>query len=142
MAASEDDPAPVPAVVARRLAAAAERLLSAWGSFAAGPRQRLVERIAAASAERVAQAPLGIEGAARDAMNILVSQWAASLAGSDGPIPVEALHAAFLAIDGAQRWPDQFLETRPTSAFRDELRRALPRPLPPAAPLDMPEQPL
>jgi len=138
----DDDPAPVPAVVARRLAAAAERQLSAWGSFGGEQRPRLVERIAAASAERVARAPLDIDGSAREGMSTLVGRWAAALAGHDGSIQVEALHAAFLAVDGAQRWPDQFLETHPAPAFRDELRRALPRPLPPPAPLDMPEQPL
>src|SRR5262245_48991233 len=109
----EDDPTPVPAIVARRLAAAAERLLSAWGSFPADQRPRLVERIAAASAERVAQSPLDVEGAARDGLGTVVSQWAVALADGDRPLPVEALRAAFLAIDGAQRWPDQFLETRP-----------------------------
>jgi hypothetical protein len=136
----EDDPAPVPAIVARRLAVSVERLLSAWGNFAVERRQRLVERLAAASAERAAQAPLHVESAAREAVDVLVSQWAAALADGDRPIPVEALRAAFLAIDGAQRWPEQFLEVPPVPAFRDELRRALPRALPAAAPLDMPEQ--
>ena len=138
----EDDPTPVPAIVARRLAAVAERLLSAWGSFAPDQRPRLVEMIAVVSAEWAAQSPLDVEGAARDGMSTLVSRWAVALADGDRPVPVEALRAAFLAIDGAQRWPNQFLEARPVQAFRDELRRALPQPLPSPAPLDMPEQPL
>jgi hypothetical protein len=138
----EDDPTPVPAIVARRLAAAAERLLSAWGSFPADQWPSLVERIAAASTERAAKSPLDVEGAAREGMSMLVSRWAVSFADGDRPSPVEALRAAFLAIDGAQRWPGQFLEARPVQPFRDELRRALPQPLPSPAPLDMPEQPL
>jgi hypothetical protein len=123
----EDESTPM--MVARRGDAAAERLLSAWGSFAPDWRQRLAARIAAAAG-------------GPEAMDALISGWGRVLADGDRPIPTDALRAAFLAVDGAQRWPDQFLETHPTQAFRDELHRALPWPLPPAAPLDMPEQPL
>src|SRR5262249_36331470 len=140
--ASEDDAAPVSAIAARRLALPAERLLSAWGGFAADRLPRIVQRLAAASAGRAADAALDPEGAAREAMSILVSRWAVAIADGGSPIPPEALRAAFLAIDGAQRWPDQFLEVPPARAFRDELCRALPLALPAAAPLDMPEQPL
>jgi hypothetical protein len=138
----EDDPAPVPAIVARRLAVSAERLLSAWGNFAADRRRRLTDRIAAASADRAAEAPLDVEGAARETMSALVARWAAALSDRARPVPEEALRAAFLAIDGAQRWSEQFLEVPPAQAFRDELHRALPQALPPATPLEMPEQPL
>jgi hypothetical protein len=72
-------------------------------------------------------------------MASLVSQWAAHL-GLDAIVTQDALRAAFLAIEGAHRWPGQFLEAPTDADFREALRRALPRSLPPAAPLDMPEQ--
>lgn len=74
-------------------------------------------------------------------MATLVSQWAVRLA-IDGPVTQDALRAAFLAVEGAHRWSGQFLETPTDPDFREALCRALPRSLPPLAPLDMPEQPL
>lgn len=105
---------------------APESELAGWGDFAPDWRRGLAERIATA----------------REGLNGLVSEWAAALADGDDRVSPDALHAAFLAIDGARRWPGQFLAAHPDQAFREELYRALPRPLPPAAPLDMPEQPL
>lgn len=106
--------------------AAAAKQLEAWGDFAPDWQRGLAERI----------------GLAREGLEGLISVWAAALAGGDDRFSRDALRAAFLAIDGARRWPGQFLETHPDEAFSEELYRALPRPLPPAAPLDMPEQPL
>jgi hypothetical protein len=125
--------------VARRRTAAAGRLLPAWGAFAPDWRQRLAGRIAAACASSSVRDD---ETAAQAALDALVARWAAALAGGGEPIPPAALRAAFLAIDGAGRWPDQFLEVRPDGAFLEALRGALPQPLPSPAPLDMPEQPL
>jgi len=105
---------------------APETELAAWGDFAPDWQRRLADRIRSG----------------REGLNGLVSAWAAVLAGAGDRLPPDALRAAFLAIDGARRWPGQFLEARPDDVFRAELHRALPRPLPPAAPLDMPEQPL
>ncbi len=139
----EDDLSSVPSIVARRLAIAAERRLAAWGPFEPDWQRRLVGAVTAAAAESAASPPYDADRAAREALDGLLARWAASLASDDGgPVPVDALRAAFLAIDGARRWPDQFLETQPESNFRDDLRRALPRPLPTGAPLEMPEQPL
>jgi len=138
----EDDLTPIPTIIAKRLAIAAERLLMAWGAFEADWQRRLVERITAAAAEAAAQPPRDADRAAREALDILLARWASALAEDAGPAPIDALRAAFLAIDGARCWPDQFLEARPGQDFRQDLRRALPRPLPAGAPLEMPEQPL
>lgn len=105
---------------------APETELAAWGDFAPDWQRRLAERISSAG----------------EGLNGLVSAWAAALAGAGDRLPLDALRAAFLAIDGARRWPGQFLDVRPDAAFREELYRALPRPLPVGAPLEMPEQPL
>jgi hypothetical protein len=134
----EADPAAMPAATARRFAAAVERLLSAWGDFPPAVRQRLVARAIADIPRPVNDA----RQAARQAMTVLVARWSASLATALAPIPSEELRAAFLAIDGARRWPEQFLDSSASPAFRDALRRALPRPLPAETPLEMPRQPL
>ncbi|HKU96544.1 MAG TPA: hypothetical protein VJR58_14775 [Vineibacter sp.] len=105
---------------------ALETELAAWGDFAPDWQHKLAERI----------------GPAREGLSGLVSAWAETLADGDGRLSPDALRAAFLAIDGARRWPTQFLAIRPDDAFRAELYQAVPQPLPSAAPLDMPEQPL
>ena len=130
------DDAPRMQGLTARLATAAEALLSAWGDFAPDARRRLVERIVAAAA----RSPPDVDKAAREALDDLVARWVASLAAETEKLPVEALRAAYLAIDGARQWPDCFLDTGRHDAFRDALRRALPRALPEVAPLDMPEQ--
>ncbi|HJQ59938.1 MAG TPA: hypothetical protein VJ890_23735 [Vineibacter sp.] len=139
MTAPQNEPAVVPLIVDPRLSAAAERMLSAWGEFAPAHRQRLVARIAAAASTG---APTDPDKQAYAAMESLLVPWAQALAGEGDAMSIEALRAAFLAIDGARRWPEQYVETSVSPAFRDELCRAVPRPLPAAAPLDMPEQPL
>ncbi len=120
----------------------AERLLAEWGSFPPECRRRLVSRILAETGAVSARSPSRQpKEAVAEAMASLVSQWAARLA-IDGPVTQDALRAAFLSVEGAHRWSGQFLESPTDPAFGEALRRALPRPLPPAAPLDMPEQPL
>lgn len=104
-----------------------DALLSEWGSF--DPVHRAA--IAARHAGGAEQAPA--------AFAALVARWAAALRPGSPP-PAAALRAAFLAIDGARRWPEQFLNTSPDPAFAAEIAAALPRPLPEPAPLSMPEQ--
>ncbi|TXL72850.1 hypothetical protein FHP25_24095 [Vineibacter terrae] len=141
-APGDNEHSPVPAIVAGPLAMSIDRLLSAWGAFALDRQKRLVERVAAACAAPAARSQHDSDKLARDALNTLVARWAAALGDRNGRLPAEALRAAFIAIDGARRWPDQFLATIPAEDFRRELYSALPRPLPAPAPLDMPEQPL
>ncbi len=143
MAASgHNEHAPIPAIVTGPLAASIDRLLSAWGGFALDRQKRLVERVAAACAAPAPRSALDGDTLARDALNSLVARWAATLGDGNDRIPADALRAGFIAIDGARRWPDQFLAAIPAEDFRRELHSALPRPLPSPAPLDMPEQPL
>lgn len=137
-----DEPLTLSAAAARGVAAAASRLLAAWGDFPAPRRQSLVDRIGAASAARMAASPHDINDAVREGVDRLLSAWAAALGRPGAAMAVDDLRAAFLAIDGARHWPDAFLETPPPPAFAAAVRRALPRPLPPPAPLDMPEQAL
>lgn len=133
------DPSPsMSAAEARRFASAMEQLLAAWGDFSPQWRQRLVERVAAAVPVPVNDA----RQAARQTMTVLVARWGTALADTRAPISGDDLRAAFLAIDGARRWPEQFLDPNASMDFRNDLRRALPRPLPAEARLDMPEQPL
>jgi hypothetical protein len=116
--------------------------LAEWGRFPPDCHRRLVSRILAETGAVSARSPSRQpKEAVAEAMANLVSQWAAGLA-IDGPVTQDALRAAFLAVEGADRWPGQFLEAPMDPAFREALRRALPQSLPPAAPLDMPEQPL
>ena len=120
----------------------AERLLSGWGSFPPDWRHRFVDRILAeAAAVSAGSSSRHLDEAMADAMTALVSRWASHLA-IDGLATQDALRAAFLAVEGAHRWPGQFLEAPTDPDFREALCRALPRSLPPSAPLDMPEQPL
>ncbi len=73
-----------------------------------------------------------------------VGQWLAAVAGQG--LSEDALmkgRLAFLRCHGAERWPEIFLSPPPwPKAFQQALMASWPQPLPPAAPVDMPAQPL
>jgi len=122
--------------------AALSALLDRWGRFTPEWRRRILDALAVTVAMAMRRWRLDADAAAEDVLASRIGAWKAVLGPATREADLAALRAAYLTIGGAERWPEALLGATRMPGFGEALRRSVPVPMPPAAPLAMPVQSL
>lgn len=120
------------------IVAAAKQTLAAFGDLPSSRRNELVTQLAPGIAS-LHRTGVSAADAANAELNSQLERWLAAGFGAGAP-SVAAFRCAFLDVEGARRWPEQLLRLPVLPEFERALEKALPRGLPPEAPLGMPDQ--
>lgn len=113
-----------------------------WGRFTPYWRRRIFDALSITASMAMRRWRLDPASAVEDALMARIATWQSVLPPALQGIDVAALRAAYLAIDGARRWPEALLGATRMAGFADALRDAIPIAMPSPAPLAMPIQSL